>query len=96
MAVVSLQKVSKGLSPYFTLVGNYQTINGSNDFSDFSANVFIEELNKLAHVVILNHIILLDQPPCPYDMLIVGWWCSITRAEAKRTLDSVPIVTVLF
>ena len=41
-------------------------------------------------------LLLLGRPPFPYGMLIVGWWCSINLAENKRTLDSVPIVTVLF
>ena len=41
-------------------------------------------------------LLILGRNPFPYGMLIVGWCCSITRAEAKRILDSVPIVTVLF
>ena len=41
-------------------------------------------------------IFILFRPLCPYGMLVVGWWCSITQEEAKSTLDSVPIVTVIF
>ena len=42
------------------------------------------------------HLLLLGWYPCLYGMLIVGWWFFITLAEDKSTLDSVPIVTVLF
>ena len=36
-------------------------------------------------------ILLLDRPLCPDGMLIVGWWSSSPRTEAKETLDSIPI-----
>ena len=41
-------------------------------------------------------LLLLVWPPCLYGMLIVEWWCFITRAESKMTLDFVPIFMVLF
>ena len=36
-------------------------------------------------------ILLLDRPLCPDGMLIVGWWSSSPRTEAKETIDSIPI-----
>ena len=36
-------------------------------------------------------LIILDRPPCPDGMLIVGWWSSSPQKEAKETLESVPI-----
>ena len=35
-------------------------------------------------------LLLLDRPPCPDGMRILGQWCSIPCTEAKETLDSVP------
>ena len=36
-------------------------------------------------------LLLLDPPPCHDGMLIVGWWSSSPRTDAKEALDSVPI-----
>ena len=36
-------------------------------------------------------LLLLDRPPCHDGMLILGWWWTSTRTEAKETLDYVPI-----
>ena len=35
---------------------------------------------------------LLDWPPLPHSMLIIGWWCSKPRTEAIGTLGSVPLL----
>ena len=47
-------------------------------------------------LLLLIIIIILGWTLCPPGILILGWWCSISRADTKRTLDSFPIVTVLF
>ena len=36
-------------------------------------------------------IILIDRPPCPEGVHILGRWCSTPCIVAKETLDSVPI-----
>ena len=35
-------------------------------------------------------LLIIDRPPCPYGMHIVGMWCFIPFTEAKETLDYVP------
>ena len=35
-------------------------------------------------------LILLDQPPCPYGMQIVGGWCYTPYTESKETIYSIP------
>ena len=41
-------------------------------------------------------ILLLDRPPCPDGMLVVGWWYTSPQTEAKETLESVPIELPLY
>ena len=36
-------------------------------------------------------VLLLDRPPCNDGIVIMGWWSSSTRTDAKETLEYVPI-----
>ena len=41
-----------------------------------------------------NHtdlLLILDRPPIPDDILIMGWWSANPQTEDKEKLDSVPI-----
>ena len=41
-------------------------------------------------------LLLLDQPMCPNDMLILGYWSSSPWTEFKETLDYFPIQVIFY
>ena len=47
-------------------------------------------------LILLLLLYLLDRPPSPDGILLVGWWSSSPQTEAKETLDSVPIELHLY
>ena len=63
LSVLTVQNTPKLLSPHFTLVGNDQVINDSNDFDEFSANASNYASKNIEIVVLLN---------CSSDGVICG------------------------
>ena len=70
-----------------TLTSIYQIITGQINL--FGGNSQYEQSNKMFKQVVQNHqselkylllfSLLLDRYPCPYSVLIVGWWCSSSQ-----------------
>ena len=55
VSVVTMQVVTKGFSPYFTLVGHAQTVNKSDEFGEFVVKSCALEPYKVVNTVLLNH-----------------------------------------
>ena len=55
VAVITIQVVPQGFSPYFIPVGRPQTINEIYDFGEFSVKACVEAANSVVNSVILNH-----------------------------------------
>ena len=55
VAVITMQVVPQGLSPYFTLIGRPQTINDRNTLGEFVVKYCMEEANSVGKSVLRNH-----------------------------------------
>ena len=55
VAVITIQVLPQGFSPYFTLVGRPQTINEINDLEEFVGKACMKAANSVGKSVLLNH-----------------------------------------